>query len=79
MHSFTVPLGSPDKNKKDYAVVKYNTGFVIDDGVCTLFTPQNGAAWRILVQILLSSNSPREKIGHQSHFPAFSATILQHC
>jgi hypothetical protein len=44
VHSFTVPLGSPDKNKKDYAVGKYNTGFVIDAGVCTLFTPQNGAA-----------------------------------
>jgi hypothetical protein len=53
VHSFTVPLGSPDKNKKDYAMVKFNTGFVIARGVCTAFMPQNGAVWGILVQKLL--------------------------
>jgi hypothetical protein len=53
VHSFTVPLGSPHKNKKDYAVVKFNTGFVTEDGVCTAFTPQNGAASAVLVQLLL--------------------------
>jgi hypothetical protein len=38
-----VLYGSPHENKKYYATVKFNTGFVIDDGVCTAITPQNGA------------------------------------
>jgi hypothetical protein len=53
VHSFTVPPESPHKNKKDYAVVKFNTGFVIDDGVCTAFTPQYDATMAVLVQFLL--------------------------
>ena len=46
--------GLRHENKKYYAHIKYNAGFVIANGICPPITPQNGAAWVIVVQILLS-------------------------
>jgi hypothetical protein len=82
VHSFICRAGLRHENKKYYASVKYNAGFVIATGICPPIAPQNGAACGFLVQILLINpqrpRAARVTKGGEKRPTAFRAVFCYH-